>query len=63
VPTLLMWGGADTIVPPAGSRAFAAAAPARVLTSFEFDGMRHEIFNETERAGVLMRLLQWLRRF
>lgn len=63
VPTLLMWGGADTIVPPAGSRAFAAAAPARVLTSFEFDGMRHEIFNETERAGVLMRLTQWLRRF
>ena len=62
-PTLLMWGGADTIVPPAGSRAFAAAAPARVLTSFEFDGMRHEIFNELERAGVLMRLLQWLRRF
>jgi alpha-beta hydrolase superfamily lysophospholipase len=34
-----------------------------VLTSFEFDGMRHEIFNETERTGVLMRLLQWLRRF
>lgn len=63
VPTLLMWGGADAIVPPSGSRAFAAAAPARVLTSFEFDGMRHEIFNELERAGVLMRLLQWLRRF
>ena len=63
LPTLLMWGGADPVVDPAGSRAFAAAAPARVLTAFEFDAMRHEIFNETEREGVLMRLHQWLGRF
>jgi alpha-beta hydrolase superfamily lysophospholipase len=59
-PTLLMWGGADPIVPPEGSRAFAAAAPAGRVSAFEFDGMRHEIFNETERAGVLFRLTQWL---
>jgi alpha-beta hydrolase superfamily lysophospholipase len=63
LPTLLMWGGADPVVDPAGSRAFAAAAPAAVLTAFEFDAMRHEIFNETERGGVLMRLVQWLGRF
>lgn len=63
LPTLLMWGGADPIVLPAGSRAFAAAAPPDVLTAFEFDALRHEIFNETERAGVLMRLVQWLGRF
>jgi alpha-beta hydrolase superfamily lysophospholipase len=63
LPTLLMWGGADPIVDPAGSRAFAAAAPAGVLSAFEFDALRHEIFNETEREGVLMRLGQWLGQF
>ena len=63
LPTLLMWGGADPVVDPAGSRAFAAAAPAAMLSAFEFDSMRHEIFNETEREGVLMRLHQWLGRF
>jgi alpha-beta hydrolase superfamily lysophospholipase len=63
LPTLLMWGGADPIVLPSGSRAFAAAAPAGTVTAFEFDGLRHEIFNETERDGVLMRLVQWLGRF
>ncbi len=63
LPTLLMWGGADRVVDPTGSRAFAAAAPPAVVTAFEFDGLRHEIFNELEREGVLMRLAQWLRRF
>ena len=58
-----MWGGADPIVLPSGSRAFAAAAPAGAVTALEFDGLRHEIFNETERDGVLMRLTQWLGRF
>jgi alpha-beta hydrolase superfamily lysophospholipase len=63
LPTLLMWGGADRIVDPAGSHAFARAVPAAVLSAFEFGGLRHEIFNEAERAGVLMRLTQWLGRF
>lgn len=63
LPTLLMWGGADPVVLPGGSRAFAAAAPQDVVTAYQFDGLRHEIFNELEREGVLMRLAQWLRRF
>ncbi|MFM7506723.1 MAG: lysophospholipase [Rubrivivax sp.] len=62
LPMLLMWGGADSLVDPAGSRAFAAAAPAAVVSAWEFEAMRHEIFNETEREGVLMRLVQWLDR-
>ncbi|MCE2910145.1 MAG: lysophospholipase [Burkholderiaceae bacterium] len=62
LPTLLMWGGADRVVDPAGSRALAAAAPPDVLTAWQFEAMRHEIFNETEREGVLMRLVQWLDR-
>ena len=62
VPTLLLWGGSDPVVDPEGSRAFAAAAPAGVLTAQEFGPMRHEIFNETERAAVLMALRSWLDR-
>jgi len=63
VPTLLMWAGADRCVAPAGSAAFAAAAPQQVLTAHEFPGLFHEIFNEPERAAVLAQLLRWLARF
>jgi alpha-beta hydrolase superfamily lysophospholipase len=63
VPTLLMWAGADRCVAPAGSAAFAAAAPKEVLAAQEFPGLFHEIFNEPERAVVLSQLLRWLARF
>ena len=63
LPTLLMWAGADRCVAPAGSAAFAAAAPAEVLTAREFPGLYHEIFNEPERDQVLSCLLHWLARF
>ena len=60
VPTLLMWAGADRCVAPAGSAAFAAAAPAAVLTAQEFPGLYHELFNEPERDLVLGHLTRWL---
>ncbi|MCZ2441563.1 MAG: alpha/beta hydrolase [Burkholderiales bacterium] len=59
-PTLLLWAGADRCVAPAGSAAFAAAAPAAVLQHQAFPGLAHEIFNEPERAQVLQRLLPFL---
>ena len=62
VPTLLMWAGADRCVAPAGSAAFAAAAPAGVLTVRSFPGLYHEIFNEPERQLVLGHLMRWLER-
>ena len=62
-PTLLLWAGADRCVSPASSRAFAAAAPREVLSGQELPGLFHEIFNEPERAQVIARLTQWLRRF
>jgi len=62
VPTLLLWAGADRCVAPAGSAAFAAAAPAGVVTAQEFPGLYHEIFNEPEREQVLSHLLRWLAR-
>lgn len=59
-PTLLMWAGADRCVPPAGSEAFAAAAPPGVVTPAPWPGLFHELFNEPERAQVLQRLGEWL---
>ena len=61
VPTLLMWGGADRIVAPRGSAAFAEAAPATVVQSQDYPKLYHEIFNEPERNEVLARLASWLR--
>jgi len=56
VPTLLLYAGSDRCVDPAGSAAFAAAAPAGVVTARVFPALFHEIFNELERAEVLAAL-------
>jgi len=60
VPTLLLYAGADRCVAPAGSAAFAAAAPQTAVTSREFPTLFHEIFNEPEQAQVFEVLGQWL---
>lgn len=60
VPTLLLYAGADRLVCPAGSRAFAAAAPKQVVNSHCFEGHYHEIFNELDREPVFAELKQWL---
>lgn len=63
-PTLLMYAGADRLVSPAGSRAFAEAAArnasAKVVTSRCFDDLYHEIFNEVDTAPVFASLKAWL---
>jgi alpha-beta hydrolase superfamily lysophospholipase len=60
IPTLLMFAGQDKLVDPAGSRAFAAAAPVSVVTSHCFDALYHEIFNELEAGPVFAKLKTWL---
>ena len=62
VPTLLLYAGADKLVNPAGSRAFASAAPASVVTSRCFETLYHEIFNEAtpEAMQVYSQLEAWL---
>jgi len=63
VPTLLLYAGADQVVNPRGSQAFASAAPPRVVETHVFDGYFHEIFNEVGREPVFDRLQQWLDRW
>jgi alpha-beta hydrolase superfamily lysophospholipase len=62
VPTLLMWAGSDRLVNPAGSRAFAAAAPKARVHAHCFEPLYHELFNESpELAGPVFEMLQrWL---
>ena len=60
VPTLLLYAGSDRLVVPAGSVAFAAAAPAVVVTARPFASLFHEIFNEPEQDEVLGVLTAWL---
>lgn len=62
VPTLLLFAGDDHLVNPAGSAAFAEAAPPQVVTARRFDTLYHEIFHEADNAAVLESLRQWLDR-
>ncbi|MBU3671793.1 MAG: alpha/beta hydrolase [Sinobacteraceae bacterium] len=57
--TALLYAGDDRLVSPRGSRAFAAAAPTRFVSSQCFDGLYHEIFNEPDEAP-LKALEAWL---
>jgi len=59
-PSLLLYAGADKLVNPAGSRAFAAAAPRNVVSAHCFEALYHEIFNEVDRELVFARLKDWL---
>lgn len=62
-PTLLMYAGADKLVNPAGSLAFAEAAgkgAVGVVTARRFDGLYHELFNELDAAPVFATLKAWL---
>ena len=55
-----MFAGADRLVNPAGSRAFAAAAPATAVAAKEFAALYHELFNEADASPVFAQLKAWL---
>jgi alpha-beta hydrolase superfamily lysophospholipase len=65
-PTLLMYAGADRLVNPMGSEAFARLANTSkavkpgTVTAKRFDGCYHELFNEPEVAPVFDLLKSWL---
>jgi alpha-beta hydrolase superfamily lysophospholipase len=58
--TLLLYAGADKLVNPMGSHAFAAVAPQSVLTARCFESLYHEIFNELDAEPVFAELKTWL---
>ena len=60
VPALLLYAGQDRLVNPAGSRAFAVAAPPGVVQAQCFEPLYHEIFNETDSSTVFAALGAWL---
>ncbi len=60
VPTLLLWGTADQLCPPAGAEAVAASIGARDLTTHAYPGLYHEILMEPEQAEILATIVAWL---
>jgi alpha-beta hydrolase superfamily lysophospholipase len=59
-PLLLMQGSEDRLVQPQATRAFAEKIPADRLTYKEWDGMYHEIHNETQKADVIQSMIDWI---
>lgn len=60
MPVLVMHGSEDTLTNPEGSRLVENAAGSADKTLIMWDGLRHEIFNEPEKAEVIGALTQWL---
>jgi acylglycerol lipase len=60
LPTLLMWGTADRLCPPAGAELVAANIGSEDLTVRRYEGLFHEIMNEPEQEQVLDDLVGWL---
>lgn len=60
LPTLLMWGTADRLCPPAGCELVAAHLAGDDVTARPYQGLFHEIMNEPERERVLDDLVAWL---
>ena len=61
VPTLIMYGSGDQLVPPAGSMMLNDRIGAPDKTLKTYDGLYHEILNEPERDAVMDDMCSWLR--
>ena len=61
LPTLIMYGSADHLCPPAGSVMLHERLGSSDKLLRVFNGLYHEIFNEPEQADVLAELRAWLR--
>ena len=59
LPLLIMHGSADTVTSSTASRLFCARAPGDVTFQC-WDGLYHELHNETARAEVFAFVLAWL---
>jgi alpha-beta hydrolase superfamily lysophospholipase len=62
LPTLILHGTADKLVPLAATRPLYQAINANYRTLKLYDGLFHEVFNEPERTAVTADLFSWLER-
>lgn len=60
LPTLLLYGGQDTLSDPKACQQFAQAAPDEWVTAHQFPMHFHALFQEMERQPVYDALQQWL---
>jgi acylglycerol lipase len=60
VPTLILYGTADGLCPPAGSQMLGERIGSADKTVKAYDGLFHEILNEPEREVVLTDIGSWL---
>jgi lysophospholipase len=60
VPTLILYGAADGLCPPAGSVMLAERIGSEDKSVRAYDGLFHEILNEPEREAVLDDIATWL---
>lgn len=60
LPLLLLYGDEDVVADPAVARAFLAAAGSPDKKLHAYEGLYHELFNETEREAVFADLAAWL---
>lgn len=57
VPTLVIHGTADTIVPPSASEPFERLEVAERRT---YSGLRHELHNEPEGSEIITEVIEWI---
>jgi alpha-beta hydrolase superfamily lysophospholipase len=62
LPTLILHGTGDRLVPLASNRPVYQAIGSRERSLKVYEGLYHEVFNEPERATVIGDLLRWLGR-
>ncbi len=62
LPTLVLHGTADTLVPLAATQPVYQAFGTRDCVVHLYEGLYHEVLNEPERARVTADLLRWLER-
>ncbi|MGH2857373.1 MAG: lysophospholipase [Solirubrobacteraceae bacterium] len=60
LPTLIVYGTADALCPPAGSTMLGERIGADDLTVTAYEGLFHEVLNEPERERVIADVLGWL---
>ena len=60
LPTLIVYGTADGLAPPAGSIMLSERLGSSDLTLIPYEGLYHEVFNEPEQARVLDDVVAWL---